>query len=105
MGTRNPSGWRVHSHDHFERWCFAGGDALSRFAERASVRNHAESNVAGGYLHRNGWQGWWSMSAISIIARLTFREAIRRRIMLAGLVLGIAFVILFSIGTHFIFGD
>jgi ABC-type transport system involved in multi-copper enzyme maturation permease subunit len=45
------------------------------------------------------------MSAISIIARLTFREAIRRRIMLAGLILGIAFVILFSIGTHFIFGD
>lgn len=44
------------------------------------------------------------MSAILIIARLTFREAIRRRIMLAGLVLGIAFVILFSIGTHFIFG-
>ena len=45
------------------------------------------------------------MSAISIIARLTFREAIRRRIMLAGLVLGIAFVILFTIGTHFIFGQ
>jgi ABC-type transport system involved in multi-copper enzyme maturation permease subunit len=44
------------------------------------------------------------MSAISIIARLTFREAIRRRIMLAGLVLGLAFVLLFSIGTHFIFG-
>ena len=43
------------------------------------------------------------MSAISIIARLTFREAIRRRIMLAGLVLGIAFVIIYSIGTHFIF--
>jgi len=45
------------------------------------------------------------MSAISIIARLTFREAIRRRIMLAGLVLGIAFVILFSVGIHFIFGQ
>lgn len=45
------------------------------------------------------------MSAISVIARLTFREAIRRRIMLAGLVLGIAFVILYSIGTHFIFGQ
>jgi ABC-type transport system involved in multi-copper enzyme maturation permease subunit len=44
------------------------------------------------------------MSAISIIARLTFREAIRRRIMLAGLVLGVAFVVIFSIGTHFIFG-
>ena len=45
------------------------------------------------------------MSPITIIARLTFREAIRRRIMLAGLVLGIAFVILYSIGTHFIFGQ
>ena len=45
------------------------------------------------------------MSAISIIARLTFREAIRRRIMLAGLVLGVAFVIIYSIGIHFIFGQ
>lgn len=43
------------------------------------------------------------MSAISIIARLTFREAIRRRILLAGLVLGIAFLAIFTIGTHFIF--
>lgn len=45
------------------------------------------------------------MNPIIIIAKLTFREAIRRRIMLAGLVLGIAFVILYSIGTHFIFGQ
>lgn len=45
------------------------------------------------------------MSPILIIARLTFREAIRRRIMLAGLVLGVAFVILFSVGTYFIFGQ
>ena len=45
------------------------------------------------------------MSAISIIAGLTFREAIRRRIMLAGLVLGVAFVIIYSIGIHFIFGQ
>ena len=42
------------------------------------------------------------MSATWIIARLTFREAIRRRIMLAGLVLGVAFVIIYSIGIHFI---
>ena len=45
------------------------------------------------------------MSAIAIISKLTFREAIRRRIMLAGLVLGLAFVVLYSIGTHFIFGQ
>ena len=42
------------------------------------------------------------MSAISIIARLTFREAIRRRIMLAGLVLGVGFLIIYSTGLHFI---
>ena len=45
------------------------------------------------------------MSPISIIAKLTFHEAIRRRIMLAGLVLGIAFVIIYSVGTHFIYGQ
>jgi ABC-type transport system involved in multi-copper enzyme maturation permease subunit len=45
------------------------------------------------------------MSAITIIARLTFREAIRRRIMLAGLVLGLAFVLIYSVGTHFIFAQ
>jgi ABC-2 type transport system permease protein len=42
------------------------------------------------------------MNAIFILAKLTFREAIRRRILLAGLVLGIAFLIIYSIGLHFI---
>jgi len=42
------------------------------------------------------------MSAIWILTRLTFREAIRRRIMLAGLVLGISFLIIYSTGLHFI---
>jgi ABC-type transport system involved in multi-copper enzyme maturation permease subunit len=42
------------------------------------------------------------MNAILILAKLTFREAIRRRILLAGLVLGIAFLIIYSIGLHFI---
>ena len=34
------------------------------------------------------------MHAISVIARLTFREALRRRIALAALLLGVAFLIL-----------
>ena len=38
--------------------------------------------------------------ATLIIARLTFLEAIRRRILLAGLVLGLAFLILYGIGFH-----
>jgi len=42
------------------------------------------------------------MSAILILAKLTFREATRRRILLAGFALGIAFLIIYSIGLHFI---
>ena len=42
------------------------------------------------------------MRAIWILAKLTFREAMRRRILLAGLVLGISFLIIFTIGFHFI---
>jgi len=42
------------------------------------------------------------MNSILILSKLTFREAIRRRIMLAGLLLGLSFLILFTIGFHFI---
>ncbi len=45
------------------------------------------------------------MNQIWIIAKLTFREAVRRRIVLASAVLGLGFVILFSIGFHFILAD
>lgn len=42
------------------------------------------------------------MSSILILSKLTFREAMRRRIMLAGLILGLSFLIIFSMGFHFI---
>lgn len=42
------------------------------------------------------------MRSIWILARMTFREAIRRRIVLTGLVLGVVFLIIFSIGFHMI---
>src|SRR5260221_14262703 len=42
------------------------------------------------------------MNAMFILAKLTFREAIRRRILLAGFVLGVSFLIIYSIGLHFI---
>ncbi|HEX9840205.1 MAG TPA: ABC transporter permease subunit [Anaerolineales bacterium] len=45
------------------------------------------------------------MTAILILANLTFREAIRRRIVLAGLALGISFLVIYSIGLHFILLD
>lgn len=45
------------------------------------------------------------MNKVWIIARLTFREAIRRRIVLTGLVLGILFLILFTIGFRMIYTD
>jgi ABC-2 type transport system permease protein len=43
------------------------------------------------------------MKNIWILARMTFREAIRRRIVLTGLVLGICFLVIFSIGFHMIY--
>lgn len=42
------------------------------------------------------------MNTIFTIAQLTFREAIRRRIVLAALLLGIAFLVIYSLGFHFI---
>ena len=42
------------------------------------------------------------MNPIFVIAKLTFREAIRRKILLAGLVLGVAFLVIYSFGLHFI---
>lgn len=42
------------------------------------------------------------MKSIWVLARMTFQEAIRRRIALTGLVLGVLFLIVFSIGFRFI---
>lgn len=42
------------------------------------------------------------MKSISVLARMTFQEAIRRRIVLTGLILGILFLIVFSIGSRLI---
>jgi len=44
------------------------------------------------------------MNPIFILARMTFVQAIRRRIVLTGLVLGLAFLVIFSIGFHMILG-
>ena len=44
----------------------------------------------------------WTIQPIWIVARMTFQEAIRRRIVLTGLVLGLLFLIVFSIGSHMI---
>jgi Cu-processing system permease protein len=42
------------------------------------------------------------MNSISVLARMTFREAIRRRIVLTGLILGILFLIVFAVGARMI---
>ena len=42
------------------------------------------------------------MKSIGVLARMTFQEAIRRRIVLTGLILGILFLIVFSIGMRLI---
>lgn len=45
------------------------------------------------------------MNSILVIARLTFREAIRRKIVLAALLLGMAFLVIYSLGFYFIQKD
>lgn len=45
------------------------------------------------------------MSSIFVIAQLTFREAMRRKIVLAALLLGVAFLIIFDLGFYFIKRD
>ena len=45
------------------------------------------------------------MKQIWVIASLTFREAVRRRIALASGILGLGFVLIYSIGFHFIVAD
>jgi ABC-type transport system involved in multi-copper enzyme maturation permease subunit len=40
-----------------------------------------------------------------VLASLTFREAMRRRILLAGLLLGISFLIIFTIGFHYLLAE
>jgi len=42
------------------------------------------------------------MNSIRILAGMTFREAVRRRIVLTGMILGILFLIVFSVGSHMI---
>ncbi len=42
------------------------------------------------------------MRAIFILSRMTFVQAIRRRIVLTGLLLGLCFLVIFSIGFHMI---
>ncbi len=42
------------------------------------------------------------MNSILILTGMTFRQAIRRRIVLTGLLLGVCFLIVFSIGFHMI---
>jgi len=42
------------------------------------------------------------VSVILILARMTFRQAVRKKIVLTGLVLGICFLVIFSVGFHLI---
>jgi Cu-processing system permease protein len=47
----------------------------------------------------------WTIHPIWILARMTFLEAIRRRIVLTGLVLGILFLVVYSVGFYMIYTE
>ncbi|HTX93310.1 MAG TPA: ABC transporter permease subunit [Anaerolineales bacterium] len=42
------------------------------------------------------------MNVVLILARMTFRQAVRKKIVLTGLVLGVCFLVIFSLGFHLI---
>src|SRR5690606_32784881 len=69
------------------------------------LRDHAGPHGAGGDLHRTRRKGWRAVKKIWILARMTFREAIRRRIVLTGLVLGVLFLIVYSAGFRMIYHE
>jgi len=46
-----------------------------------------------------------SRTAIGCFARLTFKEAVRRKIVLAAMFLGVAFLVVYGLGLHFIHQD
>jgi len=45
------------------------------------------------------------MSGIYTIAKLTIHEALRKRVLLAALVLGMAFLVIFGLGFYFVYGE
>ena len=45
------------------------------------------------------------MPAVAVIARLTFREAARRKILLAAFVLGVLFLVVFGVGFNYIYQE
>jgi ABC-type transport system involved in multi-copper enzyme maturation permease subunit len=46
-----------------------------------------------------------NLFSTAVIARLTFKEASRRRILLAALLLGVGFLLLYGIGVHYIYTE
>jgi Cu-processing system permease protein len=46
-----------------------------------------------------------ALRAVTVVARLTFTEARRRRILAAAVLFGVAFVVLFAVGLHFMARD
>jgi ABC-type transport system involved in multi-copper enzyme maturation permease subunit len=46
-----------------------------------------------------------NVSGVWIIARLTLKEAVRRKIVLGALLLGVAFLVVYGLGLHFIRAD
>lgn len=45
------------------------------------------------------------MSTVLTIARLTFREALRRKIVLAAIIMGVAFLTIYGLGFHFMYQE
>ena len=85
---------------------FTGAQSLPGGAWRGCVRHHPAAHVIGRSVHPDIGHGGRPMNQpIFVITRLTFREATRRRIVQAGLVLGVFFLVVFSIAFRLFTGE
>ena len=98
-GLEPAPGWRASLADPGERERPAGGEPLFGGARRRGLRPAPTAYLAGRPFHPDRRHGWRLMSTFTI-ARLTFREAPRRKILLAALLLGLLFLAIYGTGFY-----
>src|SRR5688572_2824459 len=102
MGPRRSRRWRSSDTHGRRRLRAAGYQPLSGYAGSRGLRAHAAASLLGRVIYSVCGNGWRLVMVILTITRLTFLEAVRRRVALAALLLGFAFLVLYTLGFHFI---
>ena len=101
LGPQRAPGWRAPGADPGRRGRPAADQPLPGRAGRGCVCPAPAARLAGRPVHPDCRHGRRPVNTLTI-ARLTFREASRRKILLAALLLGLLFLVVYGLGFHFI---